>query len=128
MSNFQILGENGQISGTASNWWQCGECDNWPEHPLGPQCSDYGHLENIIFIKSSYLTINERWSLCRIMGSASVSECQQYDIKTVHCFLDTNVYSELIILHCTISEKVVVNKLLSRFIFSMGYAGLGGHK
>ena len=84
--------------------------------------SDYGHLENIIFITSSYVTINEKWSFC----SASVSECQQYDIKTVHCFWDTNVYSKLIILHCTISEKAVVNKLSSRFIFSMGNTGLGG--
>ena len=51
--------------------------------------SDYGHLENIIFITSSYVTINEKWSFC----SASVSECQQYDIKAAHCFWDKELYS-----------------------------------
>ena len=33
---FPILGENGQISGAVSNPRQCGECDNWRPHPLGP--------------------------------------------------------------------------------------------
>ena len=70
--------------------------------------SDYGHLENIIFIKSSYITINQRWGFCRIITSASVEECQQYDIKTVHCFWDTNLNWKLIIQHCTTSEKVIV--------------------
>ena len=74
--------------------------------------SDYGHLENIIFIKSSYITINERWGFCRIMTSASVSECQQYDIKTVNCYWDTDVYSKPIILHCTTSEKSGCKKII----------------